>query len=222
MRRCPSRALSTGWFAFTDTIGEANHHTATHEGKKSCVSLIATYSFRLLPPHCSLASRPAPAAEQPAVLEAFRAQIALESASGPRISPRWHHDRVFGGARRIGKTTGSTGRSGWLQPTASPSNSPVPNPGAAPGTGGPRTGPASASSRTAVTVRRSTSSRPWAVRPRGSLSMTAASGRSASHPTAAGSRSRPPTPPPTTSRSARKATATTPSKTRTSAWPIFG
>ena len=162
------------------------------------------------------------AAEEPSpVVEAFKAQISLKSASGPRISPD---------GSLIAFTVTSTDwennrfdREIWLAPA---DGEPFPltgrRTGTAAGSGGRRTGPGSGSSRTAVTERRSTSSARKAARPSSSPPTRAGSTPSASRWTAPGSRSSPPIPLPTASRSVRRPTATTPSRTPTSAWPTYG
>ena len=199
----------------------AHHHPATHEER--------SHASRSPPPVHLRAGRRAAhrgrgrprrgTARRTGVLPCpDRAEVGRQP---PNLARR-QVDRVFGDHHGLGGQPvrpGDLAGSTW---TANPSNSPAPKPGAASGTAGLRTGPASASSRTAVTASRSTSSPRRAARPSGSLPTTAASGRSAFRPTVVRSRSRPPTPLPTTSRGARKATATTPSKTRTSACPTSG
>ena len=164
----------------------------------------------------------APVAGQPAVMESFRAQIALKSASGPRISPdgrliaysvtttEWEANRfdreiwlVAAGGEPIQLTRTEAGSST-----------------------GHRWSPDG--SRLGFLADRGDGEQIYLIPPGGgeAVRLTSHDGGIRSVPLFArrrpGSRSRPPTPLPTTSRGARKATATTPSKTPTSACPTSG
>ena len=163
----------------------------------------------------------APAAEQPAVLESFRAQIALKSASGPRISPdgrliAYSVTTTEWEANRFDREIWLVAAGGEpIQLTRTQSGSST----------GHRWSPDG--SRLGFLADRGDGEQIYLIPPGGgeAVRLTSHDGGIRSFrfsPTAAGSRSRPPTPLPTTSRGARKATATTPSKTRTSACPTSG